>query len=91
MTGWKRPSPYMAEASRRAAAIWTHWDRNDTDGIDAVLEEVEGSAAMRRLVFGLLLLGDNMILAGRDGQDRAHLARVLAAAAVDEVMPGAES
>lgn len=87
MPKWKRPSPEMAEASRRAAAIWTHWDRCDDAGVNAVLDELDGPEDVQRLVFGLLLLGDNMIKAGRDGRDREHLARVLAAAAVDETFP----
>lgn len=90
MTEWKRPPHEMAEASRRAAAIWTHWDRNDDAGIKAVLEELDGADAVRRLVFGLLLLGDNMIRAAKAGRDREHLARVLAAASVDESTPGAD-
>jgi hypothetical protein len=89
MTEWKRPPHEMAEASRRAAAIWTHWDRNDDAGIKAVLEELDGADAVRRLVFGLLLLGDNMIRAAKAGEDREHLAGVLAAASVDESTPEA--
>lgn len=90
MSEWKRPPHEMAEASRRAAAIWTHWDRNDDAGINAVLEELDDADDMRRLVFGLLLLGDNMIRAGRDGRDREYLTRVLAAASVDESTPEAD-
>lgn len=84
MSEWKRPPHEMAEASRRAAALWTHWDRDDDAGVNAVLDELDSPEAVQHLVFGLLLLGDNMIRAARVGQDRAHLARVLAAAAVDE-------
>lgn len=84
MPEWKTPPPEMAEATRRAAALWTHWDRDDDAGIRAVLDELDTPKAVQHLVFGLLLLGDNMIRAARDGQDREHLARVLAAAAVDE-------
>ncbi len=72
---------------RRAAAMWTHWGRDDVDGVVEVLAELPDklSSEAMGVVCGLLNLGRHMVSAARQGHDQAYLAEVLALAAADEV------
>jgi hypothetical protein len=81
----------MIEATRQAAALWTHWNRDDEDGVDAVLDEVSsghrGSLCdLRWMNFALALLnlGGNLVKAAAEGRETEHLAYVLRASSVDE-------
>lgn len=85
------PRPEMIEATRRAAALWTHWQRDDTEGALAILDEV-GEAIedfgadyqWRNFALALLYLGEQMVKAAREGREAEHLAYVLAASSVGE-------
>ena len=85
------PSPEMIEATRQAAALWTHWDRDDREGTQAVLDEVSGDdkgsqcdARWMNFALAVLYLGQQMVKAAREGREGEHLAYVLRASSVDE-------
>lgn len=79
-------TPEHVQASRRAAALWAHWQRGDIEGIVTVTEELDAGdgRGIMHLICALLNLGDNMVKAARDGQDAEHLDYVLRVAAADE-------
>lgn len=85
------PSPEMIEATRQAAALWIHWNRDDRDGIRAVLDEVGGhdpatpsDLRWENFTLAVLYLGTQMVKAARNGRDAEHLSYVLRSSSVDE-------
>jgi hypothetical protein len=83
------PKPVSRESSqacRRAAALFTHWRRDDNEGVLAVLRETEHGTdpEIIRLVCGLLDVGASLIQAAREGAEDDYLAYVLREAALDE-------
>ena len=88
--GRKRIDPDMAAASRRAAALYTHWARKDIsgDGEVAVLRELASETDWVQLVCALLNLTDGLVKAAREGREDAYVAYVLREAMLDEVAGG---
>lgn len=80
--------PQLARASRRAAAMLTHWQRKDasSDGEMAVLGELGSDVAeWTAMVCALLNLTTGLVKAAKDGREDAYLAYVLNESALDEV------
>jgi hypothetical protein len=81
-------------AARRAAALIRHWQRDDIDGVLALLAEMdhaesESPEPMTSLICALLDITENLIKAARDGNEDTYLDYVLGAASIDEVaQPG---
>ena len=85
----RRPPHHMAQASRRAAALWTHWARRDMAGCGAVLDEVRTEAdndplAWENLAMALVNLAENATFARDRKSVAVYLRRVLASSAADE-------
>lgn len=78
-----------ATFSRRAAALYRHWLRDDVDGVLELINETtddqDSPDPVTSLVCCLLDVGQNLILAAREGQEIEYLDYVLAAASLDEV------
>lgn len=83
----RQMDPDMAAASRRAAALFTHWRSNpEAIGEVAVLAEMEPAAIeWTHLVCALLQVGTNLAKAARNGREDAYLAYVVREASLDEV------
>jgi hypothetical protein len=79
-----------ARSARRAAALIRHWQRDDTEGVLALLAEVDESESdepepMVSLICALLDIGQNMVKAAKDGREDAYLDLVLGLASMDEL------
>jgi hypothetical protein len=85
------PLPVVkARATRRAAALWTHWARDGaSQGIAAILREVaeddNPETEWQHLVCAMLSLGEEALKAARDARAHAYIAEVLQRAMADEV------
>jgi hypothetical protein len=85
------PLPVVkARATRRAAALWTHWAREGASkGISVILQEVDASddpeTEWKHLVCAMLSLGEEALKAARDARAHAYIAEVLRRAMIDEV------
>ena len=80
--------PVRAAATRRAAALITHWQRKQegAEGEIAVLRELGTDTGLwADLVCALLNLTEGLVKAARDGREDAYLAYVLREASLDEV------
>jgi hypothetical protein len=88
VTGEKRVPRDRAEASRRAAALFQHWRRDDLDGVYTILDEIDfhDDLEITKLIAAFMDIGSNAILAARDGNEDRYLDGVLSAAALDEVL-----
>lgn len=84
----RRVARDRAEASRRAAARLRHWRRDDLDGVQVILDEMDYDdwPAITKLIASLIDIGSNAMDAAADGNGDSYLDGVLAAAARDEVM-----
>jgi hypothetical protein len=57
-------APTVGTALRRSAALWTHWDNDDREGIEAILAEVQQDPdpmAWPHFAVGLVNLGRHMV------------------------------
>lgn len=83
----RKVAPETAAASRRAAALYSHWRRKGShaDGEVAVFDEIGWDDNWVPLVCALLNLTDGLIRAARDGREDEYLAFVLREAMLDEV------
>ena len=82
-------SPDMAQAARRAAALYIHWRRDDHDpeGELTVLDELDTDLEQwANLLFALLNVGCGMANAARDGAEAEYLACVVREASLDEAL-----
>lgn len=83
----RKVPPETAAASRRAAALYSHWRRRGSraHGEVAIFDELGWDDNWVALVCALLNLTDGLVAAARDGREDEHLAFVLRESMLDEV------
>lgn len=82
-----RIAPDLATASRRAAALYVHWNSGEltVDGVEAVLSEITSGDEWANLALALPNLTDGLVEAARDGREDEYAAYVLREAMLGEV------
>jgi hypothetical protein len=80
------PTPEMARNTRRAAALFHAWDRDDNAAICALMAEAEqDDEALTDIVCGLLYVGANLANAAADGHYDDYLEQLRGASLLAEI------